>query len=129
MGWDAHATRNGESLRIGPDNWSIEDLPFRSAFESASRRLLEICDQSYPYLSSGQLSGSPRKEMFERALRFRFRDIPGGVLEWSPEQVRQMHNAADWTFDFDAECTSDFWACRFFLQTCAEQGLGIFMSW
>ena len=27
MGWDAEAFRDGQSLGIGAENWSIEDLP------------------------------------------------------------------------------------------------------
>jgi hypothetical protein len=129
MSWDAAATRDGELLAISPDYWSIEDLPLRRAFESAARRLQTLCGGAPAYFENGQLSGGGQKEMFEQALRLHFYEISDGQLQWSAEDVRRMNDIADWSFDCDPALRIDYWTARVFLQTCAERGLGIFMSW
>jgi hypothetical protein len=133
MGWDAAATKNGEMLCIAPrfmeEQWSTEDLPLREVFKVAARRVRDIVGGQSGNPEPLELSGSYDRSAFERVFAMRFADIPGGLLEWSADQLREECSRARWVVpDGDIECAS-YWKVKEFVTTCVANELGVHFGW
>jgi len=140
MGFDAYATRNGEVIWLSCSasqtcsriDSHLESI--REAFCAANAKLFEMTGSNG--LEDASISG---KAMLMRAISSLSilcydSNNQRGELYWTPVQVLEVHSKANWNFEPSVyeDQGLDFyfyWQTRLFLQTCAEQELGIFFSW
>lgn len=129
-----------DSLTDEPDSERLDDPVLREAFEAAVKRIMNADLNVDAGLHLGMLSTS-------RACLALIRSRPGwrcgdphndplfnddGVAAWTVEEVKTMHETACWPERLDPSPGGDASAiasAREFLRVCAEQGLGITLSW
>ena len=120
MGWDAYATKNGETIewrRNANNRLEIADDTLRAAFAEASNRE-GAADGNLPI---GSLDCSGCAEALEKATGLNAYDEDG----WTPEAVKDAACGAVW-----AECDPRYReSARAFLETCAAHNLGVRFSW
>lgn len=126
MGWDAFATRDGETLDIHWIAFSsyLIDPELRAAFTAASEAVKQSTGTCDGYLHLGGLDVSTCGEMLEQATH---RDVYGD--DWEPDEVEEMIGFVNWDQEINEQ---DRWAlesAKAFLETCAKHGLGVTFSW
>jgi hypothetical protein len=148
MGWDADATKDGEMLEMQGDDMGhleIADPVLRAAFADAAVCVKRNWGTGRMDMAIGQLDGYDYKQVIERATGERCFipfDIEWiGEMHWPPATVLRLSAGAEWDFPTEDlienesdEICSDWYVdyrveARLFLETCAEQGLGIRFSW
>ena len=150
MGWDADATKDGEMLvRQGDDvrHRQLADPVLRAAFTDAAARVKRDFCSWRADMAVGKLDGYSYKQVIERATGarcfdpFDFDRERIGEMHWPPATVLRLSAGADWDFptedliesEEDEICADEYddfrLEARLFLETCAEQGLGIRFSW
>lgn len=143
MGWDADATKDGEMLEMQGD--VIADPVLRAAFADAAARVKRQFGSGRMDMAVGKLDGYSYKQVIERATGARCFDPFDkewiGEMHWPPATVFRLSAGADWSFPTEdliesvedkicADWYDDYCPeARLFLETCAEQGLGIRFSW
>ena len=113
MGWDAFATRDGETYFDG-----LAKPEFASA--AARARKNAICVDGLLYRGGLDIShcGLALQEATGRSA--------WSETSWSPDDVRALAASADWS-----RCQQEPWAvesARAFLEVCAEHGFGVTFS-
>lgn len=148
MGWDADATKDGEMLEMQGDDvrhLQIADPVLRAAFAHAAARIKRDFGSGRTDMAVGQLDGYSYKQVIERATGERCFDPFDteliGEMHWPPATVLRLSAGAEWGFPTedliesveDEICADEYddyrLEARLFLETCAEQGLGIRFSW
>ncbi|MEM7313330.1 MAG: hypothetical protein AAF497_09285 [Planctomycetota bacterium] len=133
MGWDALALRNGEPLAMAskhwPDHWDIDDLPLKEVFASAAANVRDEAGCVSECLLDGQLSGIGTRAVFECIFAVSFRAIPDGELIWTPTDVCQHYENANWDVPVKVDQRMDALQIRAFVRICCENGLGIHFGW
>lgn len=143
MGWDADVTKNGEMLEMQGD--MIADPVLRAAFADAAARLRRDWGSGRLDMAVGRLDGYRYKQVIERATGERCFDPLDtewiGEMHWPPATVLRLSAGVEWDFStkdliesVEDEICADWYddyrvVARLFLETCAEQGLGIRFSW
>ena len=145
MGWDADATKDGEMLEMKGD--VIADPFLHAAFADAAARVKREWGSGRMDMAVGKLDGYSYKQVIERATGARCFEPSDydngwiGEMHWSSKTVLHLSANAEWAFptedlieSVEDEVCADMYddyrlEARLFLETCAEQGLGIRFSW
>jgi hypothetical protein len=120
MGFDADA--------FAPDGrCPTTDPVLSAAFTVAANKAVELAGGRDGFLHMGSLDCGDAIGFMEQALG-RQGGPDAGI--WSPEEVRQMWDAAQWPdpASLSREPLRAYWSARKFVEVCVQQGLGIYFT-
>lgn len=124
MGWQAFSSADIRWYSTGKDN-----PVHKKAFKKAGWFINNIVDTYMAGgLTDGVLSLSGCRDALAKATGKSVWDEP-----WTPEQVREYCEKANWNFkptkEDDYSDITYYWNAFIFLETCARLGLSIRFSW
>jgi hypothetical protein len=116
MGWDCHATRLGRLLRYKQAPHRIYNPILDAAFRQAAKDARQLGGEADVLLELGALHLRECADMLRQAT-----GLDPYLKGWSSGEVQQ----ANWNFNYGKDQRAAYWSARKFLETCAEQQLGV----
>ncbi len=138
MGWEAYATKDGQSLEI--EQRQIADPILRQIFSEASAEVKQLSGSYACCIEEGSLDGFSCQLVLANVtgvICFDEKNEMGEII-WTPAYVHHLQLKADWDFPMEYEepssypnwyYVSDYWATRVFFQTCSAYNLGMRLTW
>jgi hypothetical protein len=125
VGWDAFACIDGERIEKLPEVTDVLVL-FQIAAKQVQKETDNRCDAG---LWEGALFNSNSQEMLTKATGEDWYGGDNELSEYSPDQIQEFARNANWNFRIAEYEKGTYHSAQEFLRLCAENNLGVHISY